>query len=72
MEGDADFFKKIKIICLSYKFMWMTKGKSITHHADMIVASFSSSDADNHDSLGVDQEEALRHKHRLMMRPCQV
>jgi hypothetical protein len=50
----------------------MTRGKSVAHHADMIVASFSSSDADNHDSLGVDQEEAPRHKHRLMMRPCQV
>ena len=34
----------------------MPKGKSIACHEDMINTSFSSSDADDHESLGVDQE----------------
>ena len=34
----------------------MPKGKSIACHEDRINASSSSSDADDHESLGVDQE----------------
>jgi hypothetical protein len=34
-------------------------GKSITRWEDRIAASSSSSDADNHESLGTEQEQSL-------------
>jgi hypothetical protein len=36
----------------------MLRKKSIACHEDIIVASFSSSDADDHESWGADQEHA--------------
>jgi hypothetical protein len=37
----------------------MSRGKSIVHHEDKITATSSNNDNDNHESLGVDQEETL-------------
>jgi len=37
----------------------MLREKSIARHEDRITASFSSSDNDNHESLGADQAEVL-------------
>jgi hypothetical protein len=36
----------------------MSQGKSIARYNDMIAASSSRSDVDNHESLGVNQEQA--------------
>jgi hypothetical protein len=37
----------------------MSRGKSITRWEDIIAASSSRSDVDDHESLGADQEQAL-------------
>ena len=37
----------------------MSRGKSIVHHEDKITATSSNNDNDNHELLGVDQEETL-------------
>jgi hypothetical protein len=37
----------------------MPRGKSIAHRVDRIVASSSNNNNGNHESLGVDQEEAF-------------
>jgi hypothetical protein len=37
----------------------MLRGKSIVHHEDKIIATSFNNDNDNHELLGVDQEETL-------------
>jgi len=37
----------------------MPRGKSIVHHEDKITVTSSNNDNDNHESLGVNQEETL-------------
>ena len=38
----------------------MPRGESITRRDDRITTNYSSSDADNHKSLGVDKEQVLK------------
>ena len=52
--------------------MLMPMRKFIARHEDKSVNSSSSSDTNDHESLGADQKWYLRHKHRLTTRVHRV